>query len=135
MLAFDAPTREECTAQRPVSNTPVQALVLLNDPSYVEAARAFAERIVEDGGKKPKARIEWAMEQALSRKPTKAESRVLDKLYGANKKEYKKDEKSAETLVAIGQHPVPEELNKAELAAWTSVARTIMSLPEFITRF
>ncbi len=135
MLAFDAPSREECTAQRPVSNTPVQALVLLNDPSYVEAARAFAERIVREGGNKPRARIAWAMNEALSREPTKAEVRVLDKLYGANKKEYRKDEKAAAALVAVGQHPVPEEIDSVELAAWTAVARTIMNLPEFITRF
>jgi len=135
MLAFDAPSREECTAQRPVSNTPVQALVLLNDPSYVEAARAFAERIAQEGGTKPKARIVWAMEQALSRAPTKAEVRVLDKLYGANRKAYRKDGKAAAALVAIGQDPAPDSIDAVELAAWTSVARTIMNLPEFITRF
>jgi hypothetical protein len=135
LLAFDAPSREECTAQRPASNTPVQALVLLNDPSYVEAARAFAERIVSEGGKRPKKRIEWAMHEALSRRPAKAELRVLDKLYAAHKKEYRKDAAGAAALIAVGQHPAPAVVDPVELAAWTSVARTIMNLPEFITRF
>ena len=70
LMAFDAPTREECTAERTRSNTPLQSLVLLNDPTYVEAARVFAARIVKEGGAKPAERIDWAFRQALSRSAT-----------------------------------------------------------------
>src|SRR5205807_2801313 len=67
LIAFDAPSREECTVERPRSNTPLQALVLLNDPTYVEAARAFAERIIRTGGDTPEQRIQFAYRQALCR--------------------------------------------------------------------
>src|SRR5205823_15034317 len=69
LLAFDASTREECTVERPRSNIPQQALVLLNDPTYVEAARAFAERIIHEGGKGVEERLRWAYACALSRQP------------------------------------------------------------------
>ncbi len=133
MLAFDAPTREECTASRPASNTPIQALVLLNDPSYVEAARAFAERIVTEGGAKPKKQVDWAVHEALSREASKKERTVLAQLYAEHKAQLSEDE--AKALIAIGQHPAPEGVDPIELAAWTSVARTLMNLPEFVTRF
>ena len=80
LLAFDAPTREECTAERTRSNTPTQALVLLNDPIYVEAARVFAARIIREGGKSLDERIGWAVRQALSRPATGAERQVLSQL-------------------------------------------------------
>src|SRR5207244_11462943 len=69
LLAFDAPTREECTCERARSNIPQQALVLLNDPIYVEAARVFAERIIKQGGNDVAGRISWAFREALSRPP------------------------------------------------------------------
>jgi hypothetical protein len=81
LLAFDAPTREECVAERTRSNVPQQALVLLNDPTYVEAARAFAGRIAERGGDTFEARIDWAFERALSRAPRDEEVGILRDLY------------------------------------------------------
>jgi hypothetical protein len=134
MLAFDAPTREECTAERTMSNTPMQALVLLNDPTYVEAARVFAERILKEGGDTPEAKIDYAYERALCRKPTEAERAVLLELCGKHMTEYASDPESAKHLIATGFAPLPENVDLAELAAWTSVARTILNLHETITR-
>lgn len=134
LLAFDAPTREECTADRTPSNTPLQALVLLNDPTYVEAARIFAEHIVREGGDSTTARIVWAYRRALGRAPTDAEIPVLERLCAEHYKQYKANPKEADKLLETGQAPVPDDLDHAELAAWTSVARTLLNLNETVSR-
>ena len=134
MLAFDAPTREECTAERTMSNTPMQALVLLNDPTYVEAARVFAEHILKEGGDTPEAKIDYAYQRALCRKPTDAERAILLELCHKHLTEYTGDPESATQLITTGFSPQPEDVDTAELAAWTSVARTILNLHETITR-
>jgi len=135
LAAFDAPTREECTAERNRSNTPLQALVLLNDPIYVEAARVFAERMVREGGATPEERTGWAMRRALSRPATADELRVLGDLYARHRQHFAAHVDEAQKLLAIGEHPVPPDIDRAELAAWTSVARTILNLHETITRY
>src|SRR5438477_1423114 len=94
LLAFDAPTREECTVERPRSNTPQQALVLLNDPTYVEAARALAERILRQGGNDTSARIHFAYRQALGRKAQPAEVKLLAALHEQHLRQYTADSKS-----------------------------------------
>jgi len=134
LKAFDAPTREECTADRPRSNTPLQALVLLNDPTYVEAARSFAERIVRDGGGDFAARLNYAYRRAMSRDARGEEAKLLDGLYQRHLASYQADPKSAEELLHIGECPLPPNMNLAELAAWTSVARVIFNLHEMVTR-
>lgn len=134
MLAFDAPTREECTAERVVSNTPLQALALLNDPSYVEAARVFAEKIVREGGATASERISFAYRRALGRAPLPGEIESLAALCEKHMAEYQQDRDAAQTAVAVGQAPTLSDLNPAELAAWTSVARVILNLHETITR-
>ncbi len=134
LIAFDAPSREECTAERTRSNIPQQALVLMNDPTYVEASRVFAERIVKEGGKTADERIGWAFRAAVSRKPRPEESKVLADLVAKHKEQYTADKKAAEALVATGQSPAPKDVDAAELAAWTSVARTLLNLHETITR-
>lgn len=135
LLAFDAPTREECTAERPRSNIPQQALALLNDPTYVEAARVFAEKIVREGGADPTARIQWAFGRALSREANADELKVLTDLLQKHTQHYNADAEAAKALVSNGAAPVPQDLNVSELAAWTSVARTILNLHEAITRY
>jgi hypothetical protein len=135
LLAFDAPSREECVVDRPRSNIPQQALVLLNDPTYVEAARVFAERIVHEGGTGVEARVQWAFRNALSRQPREEESKVLAALYAKHAREYDKDREAARKLLSTGDHPLPKEADLAELAAWTSVARAILNLHETITRY
>jgi hypothetical protein len=134
MLAFDAPSREECTAERNRSNIPQQALVLLNDPSYVEAARAFAVRIVSECKGTTEQRITWAWLQALQRKPDAEEMKIASELFAKQLSDYKKEPGDAEALLQTGLAPVPAEIEKSELAAWTHVARVVMNLHETVTR-
>lgn len=134
MLAFDAPTREECATERPRSNIPQQALVLLNDPTYVEAARVFAERIVREGGEQAEERIRWAWQQALLRKPDARELATLRDLVKKHAAEYAADRAAAEALLKVGLKSAPADLDAAELATWTSIARVILNLHETITR-
>jgi len=135
LLAFDAPTREECTAERNRSNTPLQALVLLNDPIYVETARVFAERMLRQGEMSVEDRIQWALRRALSRAGTTEEVRVLAGLHDNHKQYYSTNIEEARKLIAVGEAAVPADIEPAELAAWTSVARTILNLHETITRY
>ena len=134
LAAFDAPSREECTVQRSVSNTPLQALVLLNDPTYVEAAREFARRMIAEGGKTDGDRLKFGFRKALSREPTSAELLVLTRLVKKHREEFKTNSAGASEFGKIGLHPVPATIDAAELAAWTSVARAILNLHECITR-
>ena len=134
LLAFDAPTREECTVERTRSSTPLQALVLLNDPIYVEAARVLAEKIVKEGGKDTAARLDWAYRRAVSRGVKPDEVTLLTELYRKHLAEFQADRAAAEKAVTVGQSPLPKDMNIAELAAWTSVARVILNLHETITR-
>jgi hypothetical protein len=135
LLAFDATSREECTAERPRSNTPQQALVLLNDPTYVEAARVFAARILKDGGADDAARLKFAFQMAMQRDPTAAEAEVLTKLHAKHLAEYNADKSAAAALTDVGNAPKAQDLPPAELAAWTSVARVILNLHETMTRY
>lgn len=134
LTAFDAPSREECTAERPRSNTPLQALVLLNDPTYVEAARVFAEKVIKEGGKEPGQRIQFAYRRALTRQAVPEEIKVLDDLYQQHLKQYQGDISAAQALLQVGDRPAAKDIDPAELAAWTSVARVILNLHETITR-
>jgi hypothetical protein len=134
LVAFDASTREECSASRVVSNTPMQALVLLNDPIFAEAARAFGERIMRQGGSTVDERLRFAFERALSRPPDAKETEILRRLYHSRRARYSTDRAAAERLIRVGEAPVPTDLDAAELAAWASVARAILNLHETITR-
>ncbi|MCW3098876.1 MAG: Protein of unknown function (DUF1553)/Protein of unknown function (DUF1549)/Planctomycete [Chthonomonadaceae bacterium] len=134
LLAFDAPSREECVADRPRSNTPLQALVLMNDPTYVEAARSLAEHLMQEGGGTLPERLNYAFQRTIARRATPAEIAVLSSLYQKHFQEYTSDPTSAQKLLTAGEHPVPKDLNSTELAAWTSVARVILNLNETITR-
>ena len=133
LVAFDAPSREECTAERNRSNIPQQALVLLNDPVYVEAARAFATRILQTEGDAAK-RITWACQQALQRQPSADEMKTISVLFSKHLTDYTKDTAAAEALLKTGAAATPANLNKSELAAWTHVARVLINLHETITR-
>ncbi|MCH8840911.1 MAG: DUF1553 domain-containing protein, partial [Planctomycetes bacterium] len=130
--AFDAPTREECTVDRPRSNTPLAALVLLNDPTYVEAARVLADRMMEAVGHTT-GRIEFAYQQALQRMPRAEEVQLLSQLFEQQLKHYSSDTEQAAKLQGVGLAPRREE-QIAQRAAWTAVARTILNLHETITR-
>jgi len=134
LVAFDAPSREECVGERPRSNVPQQALALLNDPTYVEAARVFAARILEEGGSGTGERIEWAWTRALQRSPAEAERAAVEALLERSLESFSADVPTARRLVATGQAPAREDLEPAVLAAWTQVARAILNLPELVTR-
>ena len=106
MLAFDAPSREECSAERPRSNIPQQALVLLNDPVFVEAARTFADKLLSLSGASDSERIEQSFQWALTRMPTKQEKKVLIDLLAEQRIRYQKDEASALAFVQTGEKPL-----------------------------
>lgn len=133
LLAFDAPQREECAAERPQSNTPLAALTLLNDPTFVEAARALAARVASEGGETPEQRIVWLWREVLSRSPNEREQAVLAALFEQHLAHYTADAKSAGALLSVGIAETPKA-NQAEIAAWTGVARAVLNLSETITR-
>ena len=136
MKAFDAPRREECTAQRPRSNTPLASLTLLNDPTFVEAARAFAERILRTSksGTTDSELLDTAFMLAVSRTPDAFERSVLRKLLSASRKQYQGNEKAARDFISAGIAPTPYGIEVTEHAAWTVVARTLLGLGETTTR-
>ena len=134
LQAFDAPSREECTVNRVNSNTPLQALALLNDPIYVEASRAFAQRILKQGGPTVDTQINWAFESALSRPPEAVERRALRELLRKSLLRFRGDPASARAFISIGEATNPMELSAIRLAAVTVVARAILNLHETITR-
>jgi hypothetical protein len=134
MLAFDAPSREECVAERNRSNIPQQALVLLNDPTYVEAARALAARILSECDGSIEQRIVWAWRQALQREPRAEELALAVELFDRHAAVYREQPEAARALMSVGQAKVPENIDAAELAAWTHVARVLINLHESITR-
>src|SRR5690606_9262781 len=125
---------EECCAERNRSNIPQQALVLLNDPTYVEAARMFAARILTECDGEPDARIAWAWQQALQREPRPSELSTMRELLATHLAAYEQDPDAAASLLKIGLAPAPEGLDKTELAAWTHIARVLLNLHETITR-
>jgi len=134
LLAFDAPGREECTAERTRSNTPLQALVLLNDPIYVESARAFGQRILTSGKSSDEERVAWAIRESLARKITSDESQLLLSLLNKHRTEYATDTALTDKFLSVGEFAIASDVNRIELAAWTSVARAILNLHETITR-
>jgi hypothetical protein len=134
LRAFDAPTREECTAQRPISNTPLAALALLNDPSFLECSRVFAARIIREGGKDDGERIRWTWRQVLSRSPQESEVAAVVRLYQSSFKQYSADPAAAAKFVSVGLAPRPNDVSIGELAAWTAVARVLFNLDETLMR-
>src|SRR6185369_15714194 len=133
LATFDAPSREECTINRVNSNTPLQALVLLNDPIYVEAARIFAQNILKRG-RTWNERLDWAFTRALSRTPTAEERRILTDLYRKTSDHFQHSQTDAVSLIHEGEAPVSTQFKPPELAAMTTVARAILNLHETITR-
>jgi hypothetical protein len=135
LAAFDAPSREECTVQRARSNTPLQALVLLNDPIMIETARALATRMVREGGDDVREQIVFACATVLNRSPDSAEFGVLLNHRERLRGQYAADINAAKALLAIGERPVPDDIDPTKLAALTGVARVILSLHETLTRY
>jgi hypothetical protein len=133
MASFDAPNREVCVVDRATTNTPLQALVLLNDVQFVEAARAFAERALALGGDDER-RLEWAFREATSRAPDEREMDVLSRALARERAEFAADRASADALLAHGESPRNASIAPEEHAAWTQVAALILNLSEIVTR-
>lgn len=131
---FDAPSRETCILQRPRTSTPLQALVVMNDPAYVEAARALAARALKEGGSKLDEQLSYAFRLALARPPAKEELGALRTAYDRRREEYSRDSKAAESLLSIGESVRPKDLGSAEHAAMTGVANVLLNLNETITK-
>ena len=136
MLAnFDAPSREECTANRAVSNTPQQALTLLNDLTFVEAARGFAERLLAAKSSSDKSRIALSFQQMLGRAPRSKEASSLVKFLGEQRDYYKANPDEAAKLLKVGLRPAADRVDPVELAAWTQLCRVMVNLHESVTRY
>ncbi len=133
-VTFDAPSRETCTVKRPRTNTPLQALVLMNDPVYVEAARAFGLRIMKEGGDTLDDRLQFAFRLALSRVPTPAELAELRLAYTTELEHFEANRPAANQLIHVGASTPPLEMDICELAAWTLVGNILLNLDETITK-
>ena len=135
LLAFDASTREECVVERPRSNTPLQALVLLNDPTYVEAARAFAARMIREGGADAKAPDRARISTGAFAGAARAGDAGLDRAAASTiTTSTGPTRRRRRALLAAGLAPDPPDIDPVELAAWTSVARVLLNLQETLSR-
>jgi Protein of unknown function (DUF1553) len=134
LATFDAPSREKCAARRGQTNTPLQALALLNDPTYVEAARALAQRALLEGGKDDKSRLAYAFRLATARQPTGKEVDILRDLLKGRRDSFRKDRLAAAKLLKVGESERDRRLDPIEHAAWTTVTSVILNLDETITK-
>jgi mono/diheme cytochrome c family protein len=133
LVTFDAPDREICTVRRPRTNTPLQALVLMNDPTYLEASRKLAERIMLEAGDIEQ-RIELAYRLAMARRPKPAEVAVLRRIFEEQLAVYRANPAAALKLLSVGEFKRNEKLDVTELAAWATVASVILNLDETVTK-
>ena len=134
MTNFDGPSREATCSRRERSNTPMQALQLMNDIQHVEAARHFGHRILKEGGKTDDSRLSFAWRSATGRFPTAEESRVMERALAQFRQRYATDAAAATKLISFGESPAPKEVPAPELAAWTMLANLVMNLDEVVTR-
>ncbi|GAB5404893.1 MAG: PSD1 and planctomycete cytochrome C domain-containing protein [Aureliella sp.] len=139
LKAFDAPSREECTAARARSSTPIQSLVLLNDPSFVEAARGLAIRVAES--RELETQLAELYRLAVSRAPSERALAILTKVYESNLEQFETSAQAASDLLSVGISPLPDEWSEADshslakLAALTMASRTVLNLHETIMRY
>jgi hypothetical protein len=134
MTVFDAPMREVCIVRRSRTNTPLQALALLNDTIFVESARKLAERMMNEGGAKPADRITHAFRLVVSRKPSDGELKILVEGFNYHLAIYFNDPEAASKLLSTGESPRNPNLDPRELAAYTAVANVILNMDQTITR-
>lgn len=134
MVSFDAPSREFCVVRRTRSNTPLQALTLLNDPVYLECAQALAQRILNEGGTTPEQRATHGMRLCLAREPRADEVKGLTALVEKELGRYKEDSDSAAKFVKFAGAEAKETGEFAELAAWTVAANVLLNLDEFVMK-
>lgn len=134
LTTFDAPNRELCTTTRARTNTPLQALVLMNDPAAIEAARHLGARQIREGGTKPEERLTYAFRLCIARAPKPREVEVLTKILVEELERYRKDPEAAKALLKVGEAVTPGETDPAEHAAWTAISNILLNLDEMITK-
>ena len=134
MNILDAPSREACTIRRERTNTPMQALMLMNDPQFFEAARVFAERTIKEGGETPEERVAFMFEIATAREPRPSEAALLLETLQAHAEEFKADPEAAQALIAVGESKPDETLEAVEVATWTMIANLILNLDEVLNK-
>ena len=134
MATFDAPSRESCTVRRARTNTPLQALVLMNDIQFVEAARNLAQRMMTEGGSTPRDRVTYAFRLATARQPSADELEVILNVFQDHLAHFSKNQDAAAKLVAVGESKRDESLDAGEMAAWTMIANLILNLNETLTK-
>lgn len=134
METFDAPNRETCQVRRARTNTPLQALVLMNDVQFFESARKFAERVMREGGDAHNQRVTFAVRSALGREPSQSELKFLLQHYRENFEDLGKDPEAPVKLLSAGESKRDESLDARELAAWTMVTHLLLNLSETVTR-
>jgi hypothetical protein len=117
-----------------LTNTPLQALVLMNDPTYLEASRMLAQQTLTKAGRDPGERITFAFRRATARKPTSEEVQLLNRLAQTELATYRRDRQAATQLLSVGENPADSKLDVSELAAWTMVVSSILNLDETITK-
>jgi hypothetical protein len=134
LAIFDAPTRESCVVRPNVTNTPLQALDMMNDVAFVEAARVLAQRITKEGGSTPEQRISYAFRVVTASAPSAAESELLLRFFRNELEQFKNNRDLAQKSVSHGEFPRDGTLDVVELAAYTSVSRLILNLDKTITK-
>jgi hypothetical protein len=134
MSNFDAPNRESSCSRRERSNTPLQALQLMNDVQHFEAARKFAERLMIEGGKTPADRIRFGYRVVLARQPEAVELEIVEKTLTHYLQRYEKDLEAAKKVVRVGESPLRPGLAEPELAAYTLIANLLLNLDETVMR-
>ena len=134
MTAFDAPNRETCQVRRARTNTPLQALVLMNDVQFIEAARKFAERVMRESGPDVSQRVTFAFRSVLARQPSPSELGLLERAFGDYHAEFKETPESSTKLLAAGESSRDEALDVSELAAWTMITHLLLNLSETVTK-
>ncbi|HLK60024.1 MAG TPA: DUF1553 domain-containing protein, partial [Chthonomonadaceae bacterium] len=134
MTLFDAPGREVCRVRRSRTNTPLQALALMNDETFVEAARVLAQRMLTEGGSSPETRIAYAFRRAVARPPTPEEARILAAGVRKQLAQYRAHPEAAQKLIAVGDAPRDPRLDPAELAAYTMTASVLLNMDEMVTK-
>ena len=131
---FDAPSREVCVSRRPRTNTPLQALAALNEPTLLEAARVFAQRVLTEGGKDDDARLVFGFRLCVGREPTATEQARLHKFLNQQLKSFRWDKSAAQTLIQVGSAERPTTLDARKLAAWMMMANVLFNLDETLTK-
>ena len=134
MLLLDANQRDTCQVTQQRTNTPLQALLLMNEITFVEAARGLAARLIIEGGQSQQDRVDFGVRLVTSRTPTDAELQILTEELKHNLQSYRSNPEAAKQLIAIGESTPPAELDPAELAAYTALSRLLLNLDETVTK-